>query len=152
MGGFAHSARLIGLGVACLAGAFILAGCLASGSASVKTSGQYVSGKTLALIEPGKSSQRELVDLLGPPTRTMHHHDGRTIYVYHYTLDAKGSGGVLLLAWGSGRQQVERTTYFELEDGVVSRYWTDGATDEIGEWAHDTDSNDTPDSDWEEIS
>ena len=138
------------IGAAALACATTMGGCLANGSSSVKSSGQYVSKDTLALIESGASSERELLDLLGRPSRTMHHHDGRTIYVYDYKLDAKASGGVFLFVAGSSRKNIERTTYFEVKEGVVTRFWTDGPHEDVRDWAKDCDI-DLDEGDWEEI-
>jgi outer membrane protein assembly factor BamE (lipoprotein component of BamABCDE complex) len=133
-----------------VAGALVLGGCIANGSSSVKSSGQYVSGETLALIEPGTSSEKELIELLGRPTRTMHHHDGRTVYVYQYKLDSKASGGVFIFVAGSSRRNIERTTYFEVAGGVVTRFWTDGPDEDVRDWAKDCDV-DLDEADWEEI-
>lgn len=123
---------MVGRGFACagaLAAAVVMSGCLANGSASVKSRGQYVSSETLGLIDAGVSTERELLDLLGSPTRTMRHHDGRVVHVYAYELDSRASGGVFLLATGKARRSVEKTTFFEVTGGVVSRYWTDGPSE-----------------------
>lgn len=142
------------IGAAALAGASVMGGCLVGGSSSVRSSGTYVSGETLALIDEGQSTERELLDLLGAPSRTMRHHDGRTIYAYQYTMDAKSSGGVFLIAGGSSRARVERTTYFEITDGVVTRFWTDGAGDDARSWAKDAerDCDEPAPDDFEEVS
>ncbi len=141
-------ARIV-IGASALAACVAMGGCLASGSSSVRTSGQHVSDETLALIEPRSSTERELLDLLGPPSRTMHHHDGRTVHAYAYSMDARSSGSVFLIAAGSSRTRVERTTYFEIQDGLVTRFWTDGPRND--ERLRAKGSDERRDEDWQEV-
>ena len=65
-------------------------------------------------------------------------------------MDARASGGVFIFVAGSSRERVERTTYFEVRDGVVSRYWTDGASQGVRRWAEEC-YVEMDDEDWEEF-
>ncbi len=103
-----------------------LSGCLISGSKDVTVTGTPISEQTLAAIEPDLTSEEQLLEMLGPPTRTMAAETG-TIYVYEFQRRTRG-GAAVFLVLSSGSDVTERTTTYALvKDGYVRRIWRDEA-------------------------
>lgn len=115
-----------------------LTGCLASGSASAKVEGTYVSSQTLAMLEPEVSTEADVIALLGAPTSTMHRADDEKVLVYDGRKRARSSGNVLFVAGGSSKIDVRKRVYVLLRDGVMIEAWSDPA-DLIAEHEDDAD-------------
>ena len=101
-------------------------GCLVTSGSSITETGMEVSGTTLNQIEIGQTTESWLIATLGEPSqRTKVSDDGGAILRYDYRVVQKGRGTVFLIfAGGSRKERVERT-FFEVENGVVTRWWRD---------------------------
>ena len=102
-------------------------GCLVVTGKSIDTSGVQISKSTLKQIEIGETSEAWLVATLGEPTsRTVvESHPDTAVLRYEYTV-AKSKGSAIFLIFAGGSEEKTTTsTYFEVVDGVVSRWWTE---------------------------
>ncbi len=117
-------ARLAALGVA---GAILTtaSGCLIMGKSSVEEFGAPVSSSALAEVTPGETSSDWLVQRLGAPTAKWTEPDrpGVEIWKYEHVTVRKSSGALLFVFASSSRTRTTHSTLFEVENGVVSRYW-----------------------------
>jgi len=106
---------------------FITSGCLLTSSNSTKESGVQVGSSTLRQIEVGRTSEDWLLATLGPPTsRAAVRGPGNVeLLTYNHALTRKSHGSVFLLFSGSSEKVDKNTTYFEVTDGIVTKYWTD---------------------------
>ena len=107
---------------------FALTGCLVTSSKQVKESGTEVSSSTLRQVEPGVTTKDWLLATLGPPTSRscVADHSNMEILAYKHEVVKTSRGKVFLLFSGSSNTVDKRETFFEVTDGVVSKYWTEG--------------------------
>ncbi|MBX3375318.1 MAG: hypothetical protein KF817_15940 [Phycisphaeraceae bacterium] len=101
-----------------------LAGCLVTSNRSTSEAGTAVSSSTLDQIEPGRTTEAWLIATLGEPSqRTKVDDRGDAILRYDYRRVTRERGSVFLIF--SGRSQRENTerTFFEVADGIVTRWW-----------------------------
>lgn len=106
----------------------LLPACVVGSSNQVSTKGRPISENTLEVLEPGVTSERQLVDLLGEPTRVMNDDDvAGKIYVYEYERRKSGKGYILFAFAGSSESVEQRTLYVRIREGVIERYWVDAA-------------------------
>ncbi len=110
---------LVGLGL------FALPGCLVSGEKDVYTTGDPVAQNSLMLLEAGASTEDDVLELLGVPSRLVNLDDDRTIYVYEWSTRRESSTAIFLLFGGSSSTQTRGAANVEFRDGVVTRWWTD---------------------------
>jgi outer membrane protein assembly factor BamE (lipoprotein component of BamABCDE complex) len=106
---------------------FVTSGCLLTTSNSVDESGVQVSASTLRQVELGQTTDDWLVSALGEPSsRATSRVPGDVeIWGYNYERTKKSQGSLFLLFAGSSHKVDRLTTYFEITDGVVTRYWTE---------------------------
>lgn len=113
-----------GLVVLYMVFSFVLSGCI-SGRSDIRygAKGPTVGADTLRQIKVGSTSKEWLLGTLGEPTSQTQTPEGTEIlrYVYTKTVDSDFSA-FLLLKFDDKRE--ERTVlYFEITDGIVTRYW-----------------------------
>ena len=108
-----------------LLAATLLGGCLVTSTNQVQTRGTQVSQATLNQVEPGETTAGWLLAALGEPTERTPAPDqpGVEIWKYVHTVQDSGSGTVFLVFAGSHDRSRRTTTFFELSDGVVKRFW-----------------------------
>jgi len=110
--------------------AFIFAatGCLIGTSNKVKESGTPVADTTLRQVEIGKTTESWLLATLGPPTTRSKVDDqpGVEIFAYNHQVVRTSGGYVFLLFSGSNEKVDQHRTVFEITDGVVTKYWSEG--------------------------
>ena len=110
---------------------FVLAagGCLVVSAKDISESGVAVSSNTFDQIVPGQTTEAWVVATLGQPDdRTIVEGAEHTsILKYRHVVDREEDGAVFLIFAGSSRTKRQSTTYFEIVDGVVSRYWVERA-------------------------
>ena len=112
----------LGLGALTAGG---LGGCLAAGGTDIDIEGQKISGRTFGLLTPG-STEDDVVELLGPPTRVAERANGNRLLVYEYRREVD-SGGHFLLLFAGGSEKVEQQRAFvRVRNGLVTEYWADG--------------------------
>ena len=106
---------------------FALTGCLVSSSRQVKESGTAVSSSTLQHVEPGVTTKDWLLATLGPPTShsTVNNDAGTEILAYKHEVVQTSKGKVFLLLNASSNSIQTQRTFFEVTDGVVTKYWTE---------------------------
>jgi hypothetical protein len=119
--------RLVAIDLSIAACLFVLTGCLVSGSNQVKESGTAVSSSTLQNVEPGVTTRDWLLATLGPPTSrsTVADQGNVEILSYKHEVVRTSRGSVFLLFSGSSNTTDTQQTFFELADGVVTRYWSE---------------------------
>ena len=111
--------------VSVLSLAVFAGGCLVTSGKSVSGSGMQVSGSTLRQVEIGETSAAWLVATLGEPTeRTcVEGYPNVEIFRYDHITTSRSSGTIFLLFATGSKKQVSERTYFEITDGVVTKYW-----------------------------
>ena len=111
------------------AGAFLFAapGCLVTSGNSVQESGVRVSSNTLAQVEVGRTTEAWLVAALGEPdARTpVVGGEGVQILRYNHTVSRSGHGTLFLVFAGHHDRTETSSAYFEVTDGIITRYWTE---------------------------
>ena len=107
---------------------FVASGCLLSTSNTVRESGEPVSHSTLRQIELGETREDWLTAALGQPTtRAQVRGPGNIeILTYNHEVMKKSHGSMFLLFNGKSETVDRSTTYFEITDGIITRYWTEG--------------------------
>jgi hypothetical protein len=104
---------------------FVASGCLLTSSNKVNESGVKVGAATLRQVEPGKTTEGWLLATLGPPTTRTTVRGDLQILGYNHEIEKKSHGSVFLLFSGKSHKVDKSTTFFELDRGVVTRYWTE---------------------------
>jgi len=119
--------RAAGAGALGIAAMVALPGCtVVDTHGTERVTGVQISNYTLSRLQPGHSTEADVLDLLGAPTRTMETGPGTRVFVYDYRRERCSSGSLFLVFDGSSREVEERTVFVELCEGVVERYWADG--------------------------
>jgi outer membrane protein assembly factor BamE (lipoprotein component of BamABCDE complex) len=78
---------------------------------------------TLETIEQQAMTREQVIDLLGPPTRSTEIKNGE-IFSYDWEQRKEGGGAVLLLFAHRHSTEEKATAYVQFEDGVVTKAWT----------------------------
>jgi hypothetical protein len=119
--------RMIGL-IALAGIAAASSGCLIVRGSSVDESGTKISSPTLNQIKPGETTEACLVATAGEPTRRSAVNEKTSILRYDHTVTTQKGGAVFLLFAGGDQKEERTSTIFEVVDGVVTRYWVEGAS------------------------
>ncbi|MEN6575269.1 MAG: hypothetical protein ABFD90_02915 [Phycisphaerales bacterium] len=104
--------------------AVMLTGCISSHS-DVKygSKGPAVGSATLRQVKCGETTKDWLLTVLGEPTRATQTANGSEVLTYEYTKNIESDVSFCIFFDADDRRE-ERTIYvFELENGVVTRYW-----------------------------
>lgn len=112
---------VMGLSVALAA----LGGCLVSKSRTMNESGVRVSKSTLNQVKAGETTEAWVVATLGPPTSRSPVDEQTEILRYDHRVETRKGGQVFLLFHGAEKLQTTNSVFFEMKEGVVSRYWTE---------------------------
>ena len=102
-------------------------GCLVMGGKEVSQSGTKVTGATLSQLEPGVTTREWLLTTIGEPSSRAPVPNDPAVEIFKYEhreRRSQGSAVFLIFAGGSEIEQTT-TTYIELREGIVSRYWTE---------------------------
>ena len=102
-----------------------LAGCLVSGSSKETMTGEYVGKSTYSEIEPGVTTEKWILGVLGEPSSKTCLDDGSTLWKWAYKKDHSSSSAVFLIFGGSSRKESEGATFVQLKDGIVVKAWQD---------------------------
>lgn len=114
--------RVIAAGMIAAA-ALPLGGCLISGSDSTQVRGTPVASLTLETLREQAMTRGQVIDLLGPPTRSTQIENGE-IFSYEWERRTEGGGAVLLLFAHTRSTEEKSTAFVQFEDGVVTKTWT----------------------------
>ena len=113
--------------IAATAFSMCAAGCLVMGGKEISQSGTRITGATLSQIEPGVTTREWLLTAIGEPTSRspVPNDPGVEIFRYQHREErSQGTAVFLIFAGGSDVEQIT-TTYFEIRDGIVTRFWTE---------------------------
>jgi hypothetical protein len=115
------------IGTVLLASVAMAGGCLVTSGRSIDESGVRVSSDTLRQIEPGVTTEAWLVATLGEPSErtTVEDQEHVEILRYDHTVSKSEGGTVFLLFAGSSETRKTTRTFFEVTEGVVTRYWNE---------------------------
>jgi len=102
-------------------------GCLIVRGSSVDEAGTKISSPTLSQIQTGETTEAWLVATVGEPTRRSAVNEHISILRYDHTVTMQKGGAVFLLFAGGDQTEQTTSTIFEVTDGVVTRYWIEGA-------------------------
>jgi hypothetical protein len=111
--------------VSALALAVLAGGCLVTSGKNMNESGMKVSSSTLRQVELGETTGAWLFATLGEPTECTKVEGDPCVEIYRYDhiTTSRSSGTIFLLFATGSKKQVSERTYFELTDGVVTKYW-----------------------------
>lgn len=101
------------------------AGCLVTSGSRVEEQGVRISPATLNEIELGRTTESWLLAVLGEPTaRTpVEGCPDQQVLRYDYVRSEASGGTILFLFAGGSRHSTSSRAYFEITNGVVTRYW-----------------------------
>ncbi|MEN6426736.1 MAG: hypothetical protein ABFE13_15360 [Phycisphaerales bacterium] len=114
----------VGILVLSILAAMMLTGCISSHS-DVKygSKGPAVGSATLRQVKCGETTKDWLLTVLGEPTRATQTANGSEVLTYEYTKNIESDVSFCIFFDADDRRE-ERTIYvFELENGIVTRYW-----------------------------
>ena len=102
-------------------------GCLVTTSNHTDVEGQKISSATLDQVVPGTTTEAWVRATLGEPTCETVVEDNASMRIlrYDYSRKSKSGGSVFLLYAGSSSNEAVQSTYFELQDNIVQRFWTE---------------------------
>lgn len=108
----------------CVVFGFVLTGCISSRSdVRYGDKGPVVGSDTLRQIEVGSTSKEWLLGTLGEPTSETRTPEGTEILKYVYTKKVDSDLDAFIFLSFDDRREERTVLYFELEDGIVTRYW-----------------------------
>jgi hypothetical protein len=86
-----------------------------------------VSRQTLAQIEPGVTTEAWLRATIGEPTDVscVEGQEHVRVLKYEHSITKSEGGTVFLIFAGGSEKREVSTTYFEIVDGIVARYWSE---------------------------
>ncbi len=117
----AVATMIIGL---CMAFGFVLTGCISSRSdVRYGDKGPAVGSDTLRQIEVGSTSKEWLLGTLGEPTSETQTPEGTEILKYVYTKKVDSDLNAFLVLSFDDQREERTVLYFELTNGIVTRYW-----------------------------
>lgn len=112
-----------------LAAGFLLAGtgCLVVSGDAIEERGVKVTGATLDQIEVGVTTEDWLLAALGEPSdiTEVASHEGVRIFKYTHEVRESEGGAVFLIYAGGSTDIQQSVAYFEITNGVVTRYWVE---------------------------
>jgi hypothetical protein len=100
-------------------------GCLITSGKSYNESGMKVSSSTLKQVELGETTGAWLVATLGEPTECtkVGGNPNVEIYRYDHVTTSRSSGTIFLVFATGAKKQVSERAFFEITDGVVTKFW-----------------------------
>ncbi|MEO1129340.1 MAG: hypothetical protein AAFX05_06460 [Planctomycetota bacterium] len=105
----------------------MLSGCVITSRSSDTVTGRQIGEQTLALLESEVTTEEQMLELLGAPTRSVAADGGGMIYIYEYER-TRSSRGALFLVFSGKTQKTERQAVsIMVRDGVVQTWWAEGA-------------------------
>lgn len=107
--------------------ALCLGGCVVTSATSSEESGVQVSEATLDQVQVGQTTEGWLIAALGQPTARTAVPGAVNTEILRYEHETKNSTGSTILFLYAGKNKKTKITsaYFEVTDGVVTRYWTE---------------------------
>ena len=104
-------------------------GCLVVSGRSTHESGIRISEATMQQVEIGETTEAWIVAALGEPTSRTELDDHIVLARYEHSVTRAEGGAVLLIFAGGSATTRRSTTYFEYDDGILCRTWSEAVTD-----------------------
>jgi len=102
----------------------VLSGCISGRSdVSYGPEGPAVGHETLRQVKIGQTSKEWVLGTLGTPTSATATPEGTEILKYVYTKNIDSDIDVFLFLDFDDKREERTTYYFEIADGIVSRFW-----------------------------
>lgn len=101
-----------------------LQGCIINASSKTSQTGKYVSNETFKQIQPG-ANKDYVVALIGEPSTKTQLADGTEIWRWTYRETKTSSGAVIFLINSDTQNESEKSSYVQMENGVVTKAWQD---------------------------
>jgi len=101
---------------------FFWGGC-ASATSEKKVAGSMVGDETLKRVVPGSTTKEWLITTLGVPTSSEIPSKGGEILKYEWCREENNSLSVPFLNTAQETIKARNTVFFEIENGVVKRFW-----------------------------
>lgn len=110
-----------------LLGLFLISagGCLVMKGSSVEEEGVKLSEPTLSQVKLGETTEAWLVAAAGEPSSRRVIDDHTAILRYDHSITTAKGGAVFLIFAGGDEKTETTSTLFEVNDGVITRYWTE---------------------------
>ncbi|GAB4546188.1 MAG: hypothetical protein Tsb0013_04830 [Phycisphaerales bacterium] len=102
----------------------VLSGCLLRSHNESRVSGTQVSPHALATLVVDETTEAQLLERLGTPTRTMPAEGSGVIYVWESTRVEESAGALLFVFGGSTEKVEQRSTSVLVRDGLVRSCWS----------------------------
>jgi outer membrane protein assembly factor BamE (lipoprotein component of BamABCDE complex) len=118
-------------GLILCASTLAMTGCLIMSGKSIDESGTRVTHNTLNQVETGVTTEAWVRATLGAPSEETVVEDYNHVRILRYDhVVEKSEGGAvfLLFAGGSDKRTVTRS-YFEITNGVVTKFWKEGESE-----------------------
>lgn len=102
-------------------------GCLIVSGKSIQESGVHITDTTLNQLEIGKTTEEWVLAVLGEPDSqaVVNEDENTVIFRYEHCLTRSEGGAVFLIFAGGTETITKTTTWFEFEDGILTRTWTE---------------------------
>ena len=113
------------IGATILVGAPLMGGCLVSQRSSTKIDGAYVQPSDLSKVRLNRSTDDDVLNLLGEPSDRITNDDGTETWSWHWTRRESGSGHVFLVFSGTNEKEVDESAHVTFEYGVAIEKWRD---------------------------
>jgi outer membrane protein assembly factor BamE (lipoprotein component of BamABCDE complex) len=101
-----------------------LQSCIINASSKTSQTGKYVSNETFKQIQPG-TQQEYVLALIGEPSTKTQLSDGTEIWRWTYRETKNSSGAVIFLINTDTQNESEKSSYVQMESGVVTKAWQD---------------------------
>ncbi len=113
-----------GIGVLLLAGILPLAGCIVySNDSRYGDKGKAPTERTLDQIQTGTTTRDWVLATLGEPSRQSKSEGGTEVLEYQYSRKKDNQFVFFPFVFIDDEGEEKQTLYFELEDGVVTKFW-----------------------------
>ena len=121
-----HPLRTLALTSLCAA-SLALSGCLLTSSNATYETGRRITPSTLDQVTPGETTEDWLIATLDQPSArtSVEGQPDVEILRYDFSEHHESEGAFLFLYAGSTRRTKTLSTFFEVQDGIVTRYWSE---------------------------
>ena len=112
-------------GIVALAIAIGVTGCVYTHERLIE-SGVHISEESLAQVEVGRTKRLWIIGAFGEPTSMSTISETPLIEIIRYEeVVERAEGSWFIVAGGDKQHSYSRNTFFELTDGVLTRFWRD---------------------------
>jgi outer membrane protein assembly factor BamE (lipoprotein component of BamABCDE complex) len=98
----------------------IMSGCLFAGGSKTDITGRQVSRAEVASIQPGKTTEAQVLQMLGPSTTTTTMSDASVMHSWVATRKERKSGAMFLIFANASEKTETTTLSVTCKDGIVT--------------------------------